>query len=255
MIKLNRPLAFLDLETTGINRETDRIIEIAILKLHPNGTKEVKTRRINPCMPIPAEVTELTGITDDDVKDEPVFRQLANGLYDFIKDCDIAGFNSNAFDVPLLFNEFSRVGIYWDHSQFRMIDVGNIFKIQEPRTLTAAVKFYTGKEHEDAHGALADIEATLAVFEAQLERYDEVPTDIQELELFCNYGKKRLDLAGKFVMGDDDTILLNFGAHRGEPAEDNLDFIGWMMSKDFPADTLAICRTLLQEGELFDDDF
>lgn len=244
-LNLTRPLAFLDIESTGLSVENDRIIELAICKVHPSGDREIKTRRFNPGMPIPEQSSAIHGITDDMVKDEPFFHQISQGLIEFLSDCDIAGFNSNKFDIPMLFNEFRRCGIYWDYTQFRMVDVGNIFKIKEPRTLAAAMQFYCGKDLEGAHGAEADITATVDVFVAQLDKYDDIPIDLDELQIFCNHGKPILDLSGKFTTDDDGDIVFNFGAKRGLKAKYDPDYIHWMLSKDFQPDTQKICHQVL----------
>ena len=248
-IQLLRPIAFIDLECTGTNRETDRIVEIAICKLHPDGSRENKRRLINPGIPIPPVTTEIHGITDEMVKEAPTFRDIAKGLLELLEGCDIGGFNSNAFDCPMLFNEFARAGIYWDYTQFKMIDVGNLFKIREPRTLSAAVKFYTGNDLENAHSAEADINATVDVFLSQLDRYPDLPDNVEELALISNHGRPVLDLSGKFSLNEKGEIILNF-KYKGERAEDHLDFIEWMYYKaDFPADTRKICEELLFEAD------
>jgi DNA polymerase-3 subunit epsilon len=248
-LNLTRPLAFFDLEATGIDRENDRIVEIAICKLMPDGSQVVKTRRVNPGIPILAGATEVHGISDDDVKDEPFFEALAPGLIKFLEDCDVAGFNSNAYDIPMLFNEFQRAGIYWDYTKFRKIDAGNIFKINEPRTLSAAVKFYCGRDMENAHSAEADILATVDVFMAQVEKYPDLPANLDELELFCNYGKPILDISGKFTTDDEGFIVFNYGPKRGVRAMDELGLVQWMINKDFPQDTKNICYQILEEYE------
>ncbi len=244
-LKLERPLAFIDIEATGLNVETDRIVELSVCKLFPDGTREVKTRRFNPEMPIPAKSTEIHGITDDDVKDLPNFAYTAKGLFKLLDGCDIAGFASNLFDVPMLYFEFLRVGIEWDYTHFYMIDAGNIFKIQEARTLEAAVKFYTGKDHQNAHSAEADTLATVDVFLAQLERYEDLPNELGELALYSNYGNKILDISGKFTYDDKGDIVFNFGTHRTKKVTDELGFVQWMTTKDFAPDTLKICHEIL----------
>lgn len=249
-IQLTRPIAFIDLEATGVDREADRIVEIAICKLEPSGQYKTMKRRVNPTIPIPAGATAVHGIKDEDVADEPTFKQLAKGLLALLEGCDIAGFNSNTYDIPLLYNEFARAGVSWDYSKFLMIDVGNLFKIKEPRTLSAAVKHYCGRELIDAHSAEADIEATLDVFLAQLDRYENdegFPQTLEELALYTNYGNKMADLSGKFVYNSEGVLLLNFGKYRGNPAADHIDFISWMVNKaDFPADTTAIAARVME---------
>src|SRR5690606_29861619 len=162
-IKLERPLVFLDIESTGIDREHDRIIELSLVKMMPDGEVVTRTRRLNPTIPIPPAATEVHGITDQDVKDMPTFAQVANGVLELISGCDLAGYNSINYDFPMLFNEFMRAGINWNYDQHQMVDVGNIFKIKEERTLSAAVQFYCGKELDGAHGAEADTLATVDV--------------------------------------------------------------------------------------------
>lgn len=247
MIQFIRPITFLDIESTGVDKENDRIIELAVVKLLPTGERESKVVLLNPEIPIPPKATEIHHITDEMVKDKPTFRQIAKALYAFLEGSDLGGYNSNIFDIPLLFNEFNRAGIYFDYQDRNFIDVGNIFKIQETRTLSAAVKFYLNREHKDAHGALPDIEATIEVFFAQLRKYEEVPKTAEELHLFCNYGKPLLDLSGKFTSNEEGEIVFNFGKHRGEKAKDYPDFLRWMMGKDFNQDTMEIVRNLLFE--------
>ncbi|MBA4849461.1 3'-5' exonuclease [Emticicia sp. BO119] len=247
---LHRPIVFFDCETTGVDKENDRIIELALCKLHPDWTRETKCRRLNPEMPIPPKSTEVHGITDADVKDCPTFRQVSKSVFQFFEGCDLGGFNSNAFDIPVLFNEFARVGMYFPYKNRRFIDAGNIFKIQEPRTLSAAVKFYTGKTLNNAHNAEADILGTVDVFEAQIQKYPELPHDLDELHKFCNFGKPILDLSGKFTTNDQGEVIINFSkSHKGKLAHENLDFLAWMVSANFPADTVEIAKGILQEHE------
>jgi DNA polymerase III subunit epsilon len=243
MIKLERPIVFVDFETTGVDTSKDRIIEYAFCKINPDGSRETKEGKLNPGIPIPPSATEIHGISDEDVKDKPAFKNFAKGILAFIEGCDLGGFNSNNFDFPLLYAEFNRCGINWDYSKQEMVDCGNIFKIKEERTLAAAVKFFLGKELEGAHGALADIIATADVFEAQLLKYEDLPKTIPELSLFSNFGKKRLDMANKFVLAEDGkTVIINFGKSKGYPAQNDKGFLQWMLSKDFPPDTLKIAE-------------
>lgn len=247
-LKIERPIIFFDLETTGVDRENDRIVEIAICKYQPDGQIETYCRRVNPEMSIPKEASDVHGIKDEDVANEPKFKQLAKGLLAMLNGCDIAGFNSNAFDIPLLFFEFNRAGLYWDYTQHRMIDVGNIFKIKEPRTLTAAVKFYLGKDLEDAHSAKADIEATVDVFLAQLEKYEDLPDTVDALALLSNFDKKIVDISGKFTYDENGVIVFNFGKHKGQPAKDFPSFLEWMITKaNFSRDTQEVAYKLLEE--------
>lgn len=244
-LNLKRPIAFFDLECTGLNTQEDRIVEIGICKLFPDGSRETKRRLINPGMPIPKQSTDIHGITDEDVKDQPTFKEIAQGLLKLLEGCDIGGYNSNHYDLPMLNNHFLREGINWDYHSFLKIDAGNIFKIKEARTLSAAYKFYCKKDMENAHSAEADINATVDVFLAQLEHYEDLPETMEELELFCNHGKKFLDLSGKFTFDEDGDVVFNFGAERGKKAIDNLGLVNWILGKDFPADTRQVCYDIL----------
>jgi len=244
-LKLTRPLAFFDLEATGLNTQNDHIVEIAICKIHPDYTKEVIAHLVNPQMPIPAEASAIHGIFDQDVADVPTFQELAPEIWNFLEGCDIGGFNSNSYDVPMLFNEFIRAGKYWDYQKFAMVDAGNIFKRKEARTLTAAYKFYCGTELENAHSAEADILATVDVFVSQLERYPDLPGDIDGLQHFCNYERKILDLSGKFTLDKNGDIVFNFGSKKGTKAKQDLGYVSWMYGKDFAPDTMKVCEELL----------
>lgn len=245
-LNITRPIVFIDLETTGTDLKKDKIVEIAIIKLLPDMTREEMTKRINPGIAIPSSATAVHGMTNETVKDEPKFTYVAHQIYDFIKDCDVAGYNSNKFDVPFLFKEFEYAGIFWDHNKFDMIDVCNIFKIMESRSLSAAYKFYCGKELEGAHGAHADISATVDVFLAQVEKYDTLPTDVNKLAIFANNGKSVVDLSGNFYMDDAGHIRFNFGKHRDARADNEPGFLNWMLWKaDFPHDTRVVCAKLL----------
>ena len=240
-LQLRRPIVFFDLETTGTNITRDRIVEISIVKLVPGAdAPEVRTRRINPEMPIPAEATAIHHISDSDVAGEPTFRQVARSLADFMKGCDIAGFNSNRFDVPLLDEEFHRVGVDFDFHKARFIDVQTIFHKMEPRNLTAAYRFYCGKELEGAHGAQADTMATYEVLLAQLDRYDSLSGDVAELATFSAQNDN-VDLLGRLVYDADGRELINFGKYKGQPARDVLardpGYYSWIMQGDFPSDT------------------
>lgn len=249
-LQLTRPLAFIDLEATGVDRENDRIVEIAVCKLEPSGQTKSVSRRVNPTIPIPQGASDIHGITDEMVKDEPTFKQLAKGLLTLLEGCDIAGFNSNNYDVPMLFAEFSRAGHHWDHTTFKMIDVGNLFKIKEPRTLTAAVKFYCGRDLENAHSAQADIEATVDVFISQMTRYEndeDFPQTLDELALYTNYGNKVVDISGKFVYSPEGLIVFNFGKYKGKPAINHIDFLEWMMGANFAADTYTVAAGIVDK--------
>ncbi len=239
-LNLTRPLVFFDLETTGTNITHDRIVEISIIKVMPDGTDTERTRRINPGIPIPAEATAVHHITDADVADEPSFKQIAKSLAEMFKDCDIAGFNSNRFDIPLLLEEFNRAGINLDLSRTRFIDVQTIFHKKEQRTLSAAYKFYCGLNLDDAHSASADTRATYEVLKAQLDRYDDLANDVKALsEYSCH--SRNVDFAGRLVYDDKQREVINFGKYKGQLAEDVLrkdsGYYGWIMQGDFPQNT------------------
>lgn len=246
---MKRPICFIDIEATGKDRETDRIIEISVLKLMPDGTKTIATTRVKPEIPVSPGAFEVHGISDDALKDCKPFKDIAVRFHNFIVDCDIAGFNSNNYDVPMLYHEFRRVGIELDYKTINLIDVGNIMKIHEPRTLVAAAMFYCNKNLEDAHSAEADIMATYEVFLAQIERYGEdLPAEIDELAKHSNYDRDILDLSGKFVKNDAGVICYNFGKHKDCPVTDHLDFLDWMLNKaSFNADTCKIGWQILEE--------
>lgn len=250
MIKLERPIVFFDLETTGLDVQNDRIVEIAMIKINPDGTRVVKDTLVNPTISIPAGASEVHGIYDDDVKDKPTFKQLSKSIHEFILGCDLGGYNCNIYDIPLIYNEFLRVGIEYDYSSVNFVDVGNIFKINEPRSLSAAMKFYCKKEMEDAHSAIADTEATVSVFIAQIKKYKDMPKSIDELSLFSNYDKKILDISGKFTTDSDGEIILNFGKHKGELAKNCLSFLEWMVYKaNFSPDTTKIALQILNDND------
>ena len=239
-LKLSRPIVFFDLETTGTNVSTDRIVEISLVKLMPNGEVKSKTRRINPQMPIPAEATAVHHITDADVADEPTFAQVANSLAQIMSGCDIAGFNSNRFDIPLLDQEFERAKVDFDFSKARFIDVQTIYHKKEPRTLEAAYRYYCGKNLEDAHSALADTTATMEVLLAQLEKYEDLPCDVAALsEYACN--NRNVDLMGRLIFDEQGREIINFGKYKGKLAEEVLSkdpgYYSWIMNGDFPLNT------------------
>ena len=246
---LKRPLIFFDLETTGTNVTQDRIVELSYIKVFPDGREEKKSRRINPGIPIPAAATAVHHISDEDVKNEPSFKQIAKALFEIFEGCDIAGYNSNKFDVPLLMEEFARCGINFDVSGRHFIDVQNIFHKMEQRTLVAAYRFYCGKELEGAHSALADTEATYEVLKGQLERYKELENDVEALAKFSASGRN-LDLAGRIVLDDQDRPVFNFGKHKGKTVMEVLkrepSFYDWMMQGDFPKNTKDVLMQLKQ---------
>ncbi len=255
-LNLTRPLAFIDLETTGVNVASDKIVEICILKVNTDNSTEVKTMRINPGMPIPEGSSRIHKIYDNDVKDCPLFKQVAAQLANFIGNADIAGYNSNKFDVPLLLEEFLRAEVDFDLSNRRLIDVQNIFHIMEPRTLAAAYKFYCDKTIENAHSAEADIKATYEVFLAQLKRYENaevadakgnlikpIKNDMQVLSEFSTK-TKNVDLAGRIIFNDAGVEVFAFGKHKDKPVievfEKEPSYYSWMMNGDFPLYTKKI---------------
>lgn len=246
-LKLERPLIFFDLETTGTNITHDRIVELSYIKVYPDGSDERKTRRLNPEMHIPAESTAIHHITDADVANEPTFRQIARSLLEIFKGCDIAGYNSNKFDVPVLMEEFGRCGINFDITGRRFIDVQNIFHKKEQRTLIAAYKFYCGADLTDAHSALADTEATYKVLLGQLDMYDDLENDVEYLAKFSSVGRN-VDLAARIVLNDKDEPVFNFGKHKGRTVKEVLrrepSFYDWMMQGDFPKNTKDVLTQL-----------
>ncbi len=243
-LNLKNPIVFFDLETTGTNITKDRIVEISFLKVHPNGKQEVKTKRINPEMPIPKESSDIHGITDEDIKDAPTFRQIAKSLADQIEGCDLAGFNSSRFDIPLLAEEFLRVGVDIDFSRRKLIDVQIIFHKKEQRTLEAAYKFYCDRTLEDAHSAEADTLATYEVLKAQLDRYEDLPNDMGKLAEEYSFFNNNVDLAGRIIRDENGVEIFNFGKHKGKPVAEVLkvepSFYAWMMDADFPLNTKQV---------------
>lgn len=240
-LNLKNPLIFFDLETTGTNINTDRIVEICYLKVHPNGNEEAKTMRINPEMHIPEASSEIHGIYDEDVADSPTFKDVAKDIAKDIEGCDIAGFNSNRFDVPVLVEEFLRVGIDIDLAKRKFIDVQVIYHKLEQRTLSAAYKFYCGKNLEDAHSAEADTRATYEVLKAQLDKYPDVLTnDINFLSEYSSYSKN-VDFAGRIIYDNNGVEIFNFGKYKGYPVSEVLHrdpgYFGWIMNGDFTLNT------------------
>lgn len=250
-LKLTRPIVFFDLETTGTNITHDRIVEISLIKVMPDGQEIEKTRRINPQMPIPAEATAVHHITDEMVACEPTFKQVAASLAKLIEGCDIAGFNSNRFDIPLLDQEFQRAGVAFDISNARFIDVQTIYHKKEPRNLEAAYRFYCGKELGDvAHSADGDTRATLEVFKAQLDKYQDLPDEVDALSEFASQNRN-VDLAGRLIYDDQHREVINFGKYKGKLAAEVLrndrGYYGWIMNGDFPQNTKnAFTRIMLK---------
>ncbi len=231
---------FFDLETTGVDVTNDHIVEISFIKILPSGEEIEKTRRINPGVKIPPEATAVHHISDEDVADAPTFKQIARSLANEMTGCDIAGFNSNKFDIPMLDQEFQRAGIKFDFSKARMIDVQTIFHKKEQRTLVAAYRFYCGKELDGAHSANADTRATYEVLMAQLDKYDDLPNDMEELSKFSRQNRN-VDFMGRLIYNDNDEEVVNFGKYKGKLAGEVLQkdpgYYDWIMKGDFPQNT------------------
>jgi exonuclease RNase T and DNA polymerase III len=246
-LKLTRPIVFFDLETTGIDIIRDRIVEISILKVYPNGNKESKTWLINPMMPIPKQASEVHGITNERVAGEPTFRELAKQIHGMIKDADLAGYNSDRFDIPLLAEEMLRADIDFDLKNRVAVDVQTIFHKMEQRTLSAAYKFYCGKELVNAHSASADTNATYEILKAQLDRYPELENNIKALSEFT-YRKQAVDFAGFIVYNDKGEEVFSFGKHKGRRVEDIFSeepgYFGWLLGADFPLYTKKVLTAI-----------
>lgn len=246
-INLVRPICFFDLETTGINISKDRIVEISVLKIFPNGNKESKTWLVNPKIPIPDEVSNIHGITDDMVVNEPSFDSIGVHVKDMIDKCDLGGFNSNKFDIPLLAEEFLRNEIDFNLENIKCIDVQNIFHKMEKRTLGAAYKFYCQKDLIDAHSSKADTLATFEVLEAQIEKYSELENNVDFLSDFSSRNKS-VDLAGFIIYNKDNIPCFSFGKHKGKTVdfiiENEPGYLGWILNSDFPMYTKKILTKL-----------
>jgi len=242
-LNLKNPIIFFDLETTGINIASDRIVEISYLKVDVNGNERSKTFRVNPGIPIPENVIAIHGITNEDVKDAPPFNEIAKSLAKEFEGCDLAGYNSVKFDIPLLAEEFLRSGVDIDLRRRKFIDVQIIFMKMEPRTLTAAYKFFMGRELSEAHSALADTRATYEVLQAQLDRYSNLENDVGKLAEFSAQNRN-VDFAGRIIYNEDDVEVFNFGKYKGKPVREVLDtdpgYYGWMMNGDFPLYTKKV---------------
>ncbi|EAR14135.1 3'-5' exonuclease [Robiginitalea biformata] len=242
-LNLSKPICFFDLETTGTNIATDRIVELAILKVFPNGNKESKTWLVNPGVPIPEEASAIHGITDEKVAGEPTFRELAREVYQMIQGCDLAGFNSNRFDIPLLAEELLRAGVDFDMKNAVSVDVQTIFHKMEKRTLAAAYQFYCGKELTDAHSATADTQATYEVLLSQLDRYSELTNNVQELAAFSTHNDT-VDFAGFIRRDENGEEVFGFGKHKGRSVHEVLEqepgYFGWMLNADFPLYTKKV---------------
>lgn len=240
MLTLTRPIAFIDIEATGINLSQDRIVEIAIIKMMPDQTRVIKRKLINPQMTIPQVVIDIHGITNEMVKDAPTFKQCANEIKQFLENCDLGGYNSNRFDIPLLMEEFLRAEFEVNLSDRRMVDVQHIFYTMEPRTLSAAYKFFCQKELENAHSAEVDISATIEVFEAQIARYDRLGNSVDSI--LATIGEEKIvDYARRFSFNDKGVEVFNFGKYKGKSVVDTLrnepQYYDWMMKGDFPMHT------------------
>lgn len=254
-LKLTRPIIFFDLETTGVDTSRDRIVEISLVKIMPDGEQIIKTRRINPTIPIPKEASDVHHITDEDVRDQPTFKQVAKSLKEFMEGCDFGGFNSNRFDLPVLVEEFLRAGVDVDFRNRRYIDVQNIFHKKEERTLVAAYRFYCNKELGDAaHGAEADTLATYEVLKAQLDRYPDLENDVEQLAKFSSRGETA-DFAGRIGYNDKGEEIFTFGKYRGQSVEKTFaaepSYYDWMMNGDFPQYTKKIITEIRLRAKKF----
>ncbi len=243
-LNLKRPIAFFDLETTGLNISSDRIIEICILKVNPDHSEETFTTRINPTIPISKEASEITGIKDEDVKDCPTFKQIAHKLAKMLENCDIAGFNSNKFDIPLLAEEFLRAEVDFDMNRRKRIDVQVIYHKQEQRNLTTAYKFYCGKNLDDAHSADADTRATYEVLKAQLDKYADLQNNVEFLSTYSSYSQN-VDFAGRMIYNEKGEEIFNFGKHKGKKVVDVIgklepQYYDWIMKNDFALNTKQV---------------
>ena len=247
-LRLDRPLVIFDLETTGTDPARDKIVEIGVLRIEPDGSRVSRCRRVNPEQPIPPAATAVHGIRDEDVRDEPPFRRVAKGVLDLLQGADLAGFNLWRFDVPLLQRELQECGLDLEPGQRRVVDAMTIFHRKEPRDLAAAVRFYLGREHDGAHGAEADLEATWEVLEAQLERYPDLPRSVEELDT-TRRPPGAVDSAGKFVR-QEKHVVFAFGKHQGRPlaevAEESPDYLQWILKTDFPDDAKQLVRQALE---------
>ena len=246
-LKLSKPICFFDLETTGVDITKDRIVEISILKVYPNGNKESKTWLVNPTIPIPKAASDVHGITDERVACEPTFKELAKQIHNMIKDSDLAGYNSDRFDIPLLAEEMLRAEVDFDLGNRVSVDVQTIFHKMEQRTLSAAYKFYCGKDLIDAHTASADTNATYEILKAQLDRYDSLENNIKKLSEFT-YRKQIADFAGFIGYNDKGEEIFTFGKHKGKRVEDIFDeepgYFGWILGADFPLYTKKILTAI-----------
>lgn len=242
-LKLKRPIVFIDLETTGINVSSDRIVEISALKVNPDGNEQWMTTLINPEMPIPPKITAIHGISDIDVANAPKFREIARNLAVFLEGCDLAGYNAMKFDIPMLAEEFLRTNVDFNFRKRKYVDVQVIFHKKEQRTLEAAYKFYCNRELENAHSATADASATYEVLKAQLDTYPDLENDIDKLAEFSSFNNN-VDFAGRIILDENGVETFNFGKHKGRAVEDVFrdepSYYSWMMNGDFPLYTKKI---------------
>jgi DNA polymerase-3 subunit epsilon len=242
-LNLKRPLAFLDLETTGINISNDRIVELSVLKISPNGKEEWMTTRVNPEMAIPPKTTAIHGITDEDVANSPKFVEVAKKLAAFLEGCDLAGYNAIKFDLPVLAEEFLRVNIDFNFKKRRYVDVQVIFHKKEQRTLAAAYQFYCKKDLHDAHSSKADTAATFEVLKSQLDRYSDLENDVEKLADFSSFNTI-VDFAGRIILDENGIEIFNFGKHKGKSVElvftEEPAYYSWMMNGEFPLYTKKV---------------
>ena len=246
-LQLKKPICFFDIESTGVNVVKDRIVEISIMKVFPNGNKESRTWLVNPEMEMPEEVVAIHGISNEKVANEPTFKELAHRVHDMIKDADLAGYNSNKFDIPLLAEEFLRAEIDFDFSKKRAVDVQNIFHKKEQRTLEAAYRFYCDKTLENAHSAEADTNATYEILKAQLSRYEDLENDIPFLADYSNRFRAA-DFAGFIILDENDNECFSFGKYKGRKVEEILEqdpgYFGWMQNAEFPLYTKKVLANI-----------
>lgn len=250
-LNLSKPIVLFDLESTGLNTVTDRVVEISMLKVHPDGQEDELTMRINPGVPIPEESSKIHGIYLKDIEDKPSFKDASRQIMAFIKGCDLGGYNSNRFDIPLLAEELERAGVEIDIKKIKLIDVQAIFFKQEPRTLAGAYKFYCKKDLENAHSAQADVRATWEILKAQVDRYDELDNNVEALAKISN-SSNFADLAGRLVNDDEGRVLFNFGKHKGRRVDHIFNrepsYYDWMMRGDFPSYTKKLITRIYLES-------
>lgn len=254
-MKIERPIIFYDVETTGIDTKTDRIVSMCFIKIHPAGDSEIKEKLVNPGIPIPKGASEVHGITDEMVENAPRFRNLAKGLYEWMQGCDLAGYNNNGFDNHILYNEFHRCGILYPDETVRSIDVFQFFGVMNPRTLSSVYKHYTKKELENAHDARADIEATVEIFKCQQQMHKDVLKDmtVDELDKMCRRNPKAVDWDGKILLETDGEYYFNFGKHKGERIRDRIGYAKSMTQTSFlNQQTIYVLREIIRALNVHD---